>query len=580
MAQRQSQRPGDDSELRGAVRAGRDLLGWAALFSAAVNLLYLAPSLYMLQIYDRVLQTGGLVTLAWCSLILLFALAALAALDALRARLLNRMSLRLERILGRRVLGAISARPEIANSPQGRQALRSFDSLRQTLTGPAATAALDAPWAPVYVIVCFMLHPLIGACVLAGGVILVALALRNDHALRVHVQAVADLAPQVYAATEMEAQVGGVMRALGMRSALIDRQLARRAALNTRQANAAFVTSAYGSLTKFSRLLLQSLVLGVGAWLAVDRQISPGALIAGSILASRALAPLEQIVAAWRQFGEARGAWRALSALLTSVPADKSRTELPRPAGRLTFDKVVALAGQRPVLQQISFGLAPGEILCIVGPSGAGKSTLARLAAGAAAPDSGAVRIDGANLTDWDSDALGRHVGYLPQEIALVSGTIAENIRRLQPKAEGDAAVVEAARAAGAHEMILRLPGGYEAALGLGGVGLSAGQSQRVALARALYGSPALIVLDEPNSHLDQEGEAALAAALMQARARGAAVLIVAHRSGIVSIADRLMVLREGRIELTGPRDQVTAQLAAAAKGATPIVPVRRQAPP
>lgn len=570
----------DSGELKGALRGCRDLLGWAALFSAAVNLLYLAPSLYMLQVYDRVLQTGGLITLAWCSLILLFALASLSALDALRARLLNRMSLRLERLLGRRVIGAISARPEVANSPQGRQALRSFDSLRQTLTGPATIAALDAPWAPVYVIVCFMLHPLIGAAVLAGGALLAALALRNDQASRIHMQSVAELAPQVYAASEMEAQVGGVMRALGMRSALIDRQIARRAYLNERHARAAFVTSAYGSATKFVRLLLQSLVLGVGAWLAVDRQISPGALIAGSILAARALAPLEQIVAAWRQFGEAGTAWRALSALLARVPAEPPRTELPRPAGRLTMDKVVASANQRPVLQQISFGVSPGEILCVVGPSGAGKSTLARLAAGAATPDSGVVRMDGANFADWDSDALGRHVGYLPQEIALVAGTVADNIRRLQPKSDGDVAVIEAAKAAGAHEMILRLPNGYEAELGLGGVGLSAGQSQRIALARALYGSPALIVLDEPNSHLDQEGEAALAAALKLAKARGAAVLMVAHRSGIVSIADRLLVLRDGRIEMLGPREQVMEQLAAAAKGAAPVVPVRRQAPP
>ena len=567
----------DSGELAGALRASRDLLGWAAFFSAAINLLYLAPSLYMLQIYDRVLQTGGLTTLVYCSLILLFALATLAVLDTLRVRLLNRVSLRVERLLGRRVLQAVSARPELANSPQGRQALRSFDTLRQTLTGPATTAALDAPWAPVYIIVCFLLHPVIGVAVLIGGAILVAVALRNDHVMRAHVQAASELAPQMYAASEMEAQVGGALRALGMRGALIERQLGRRATLNEKQAYTAFATSTYGSLTKFVRLLLQSLVLGLGAWLAVDRQITPGALIAGSILASRALAPLEQIVGAWRQFGEARNAWRTVTTLLGVIPAEKDRTELPAPTGRLSFDKAVAVVGQRPVLQQISFTLQPGEILCVIGPSGAGKSTLARLAAGAATPDSGTVRLDGANLADWNPDLLGRHVGYLPQEVALVSGAIADNIRRLQPKDEGDAAVIEAAKAAGAHDMILKLPNGYDAELGLGGVGLSAGQSQRVALARALYGDPALIVLDEPNSHLDQEGEQALAAALKAAKARGAAILLVAHRSSIVSVADRLMVLRDGRIELLGPREQVTEQLSAAAKGAAPIVPVRKQ---
>lgn len=580
MAARAGAIPAGSGELGGAMRASRDLVMWAALFSAAVNLLYLAPSLYMLQVYDRVLQTGGLTTLVYCSLILLFALATLAVLDALRIRLLNRMSLRVERLLGRRVLNAISARPELANSPIGRQALRSFDTLRQTLTGPATTAALDAPWAPVYVVVCFLLHPWIGLAVLVGGALLVAVALRNEQVLRAHVAMASTLAPQMYAAAEMEAQVGGAMRALGMRGALIDRQLARRATLNERQADAAFATSSYASLTKFIRLLMQSLVLGLGAWLAVDRQISPGALIAGSILASRALAPLEQIVGAWRQFSEARNAYRTVNELLAASPADVERTELPAPRGHLAFDRVVAFAGQRPVLQQISFALAPGEIVCVVGPSGAGKSTLARLAAGATTPEGGIVRLDGANLADWDSDALGKFVGYLPQEIALISGTIADNIRRMRPKAEGDSGdgrVVEAAKAAAAHDMILRLPNGYDAELGLGGAGLSAGQSQRVALARALYGDPALIVLDEPNSHLDQDGEAALAVALRAAKARGAAILMVAHRSNIVSLADRIMVLRDGRIELLGPRDQVTEQLAAAAKGGAPIVPVRKQ---
>jgi ATP-binding cassette subfamily C protein len=569
-----------EGELAGVVRASRDLIGWAALFSAGLNLLYLAPSLYMLQIYDRVLSTGGLVTLAYCTLILIFALGTLAVLDALRARLLVRMSARVERLMSRRVLEAISARPDHANSPQGRQALRSFDTLRQTLTGPATTAALDAPWAPVYVIVCFMLHPFIGLAVVLGGAILVAVAIRNDQVMRGHIQAAAELAPQMYAATEIEAQAGGVMRSLGMRGALIDRQIDRRALLNEKQAYAAFTTSFYSSLTRFMRLLLQSLVLGIGAWLAVDRQITPGAMIAGSILATRALAPLEQIVGAWRQLGEAKNAYRAVGALLTAIPADKDRTALPAPTGRLMLERVGAVAGQRPVLQQVSFTLSPGEILCVIGPSGAGKSTLARLVAGAAQPDAGIVRLDGANIADWDPDLLGKHVGYLPQEIALLAGSIGDNIRRLQPKGGGDALVIEAAKAAGVHDMILKLPGGYDAELSLGGVGLSAGQSQRVALARALYGSPALLVLDEPNSHLDQDGEVALVGALKAAKARGAAILMVAHRSSVVSIADRLLVLKDGRIEMLGPREQVTEQLNAAAKGAAPIVPVRKQVQP
>lgn len=580
MTQRKESQPGRVDELQAALKACRDLVVWAVIFSAAVNVLYLAPSLFMLQVYDRVLQTGGLMTLVFCSIILAFALASLAVLDALRARLLNRISLRFEKQLAERVLTSVSSRPDLANSPQNRQALRSFDTLRQTLSGSAANAVLDAPWAPLYVLVCFMLHPYIGVAVVAGGAILVVVAMRNEQVLRAHVAAASELAPQMYAAAEIEAQAGGAVRALGMRGAVIRRQIDRRATLNERQSYAAFASSSYSSMTKFVRIGLQSLVLGLGAWLAVNREISSGALIAGSILSSRALGPLEQIVGAWRQIGEARNAVKVIRALLAANPAPPERTALPAPKGRLEFERVSAAAGGRAVLQQVSFSLAPGEILCVIGPSGAGKSTLARIAAGAAPPDGGVVRLDGSNLADWDPDALGRHVGYLPQEISLLSGTIADNVRRLQPRAgeADDAPVIEAAKSAGAHDMILRLPAGYDTELGLGGVGLSAGQSQRVALARALYGGPHLLVLDEPNSHLDQEGESSLARALLAARARGAAILIVAHRAGVVSIADRLLVLRDGKIEMLGPRDQVQEQLAAANKGGTPVVPMRKPA--
>lgn len=566
---------GHENELTAAFAASRELFVWAAAFSACVNLLYLSPSIFMLQVYDRVLQTGGLVTLAYCGVVLAFALATLAVLDSLRGRLLNRVSLRLDRLLSRRIIEASSAGPS-ASATASRQALRAFDSLRQSFSGPAATAALDAPWTPVYLIACFLLHPLIGAAVILGGAMLIAVAFRSDHVLRARAAKTAELAPEMYAAAEMEAQVAGVMKSLGMRSALIDRQLARREIINDRQASAAFASSFYASFSRFLRLALQSFVLGLGAYLAIERQISPGALIAGTILASRALAPLEQIVGAWRQLSEARESYRSIGRILAALPPEPARTELPAPKGALDFEKVIALAARRPVLQQISFSLAPGEILCIVGPSGAGKSTLARLAAGAAAPDGGVVRIDGANFADWNSETLGKHVGYLPQEIALVSGTVADNIRRLEAKGANDDAVVAAADAAGAHEMILRLPNGYDTELGLGGAGLSAGQSQRVALARALYRDPALLILDEPNAHLDQEGEAALATALRNAKARGAAILLVAHRQGIVSLADRVMVLKDGRIEMLGPRDQVGAQLAAAAKGGAPVVPVRK----
>jgi ATP-binding cassette subfamily C protein len=315
--------------------------------------------------------------------------------------------------------------------------------------------------------------------------------------------------------------------------------------------------------------LLQSAALGIGAWLAVERQISPGALIAGSILTSRALAPLEQIVGSWRQLGEARNAYFSVRDLLAAAPRQMVHTILPKPTGALRVERVgIRLSDERPVIAEVSFAVEPGEVLGVIGASGAGKSTLARAIAGAIQPDVGIVRLDDANFLDWDADTLGSHIGYLPQEVLLLSGTIAENIRRFTAASDSagemDGAVA-AAIAAGVHQQILRLPKGYETELGLGGSGLSMGQAQRIALARALYGDPALLVLDEPNAHLDQEGEAALLQAVNNAKARGAATVLVAHRQGPISICDRLLVLQNGRVEMIGPRDEVLTRLASAA---------------
>lgn len=558
-----------------ALKAGRELLVWAAVFSAGVNLLYLSPSLFMMQVYDRVLQTGGLTTLAFVGAVLLFALAVLAFLDAMRARLMGRLSFRLDRLLAPALLEAAQRREDQPGEGQQRQIMRAFDSFRQALTGPAATAVLDAPWAPIYVAVCFLIHPLIGLVTLIGGGLLILLAMRNERALRGVLAQSGQLGPRLYAAQEADNAFAEAARALGMRRVMVARQLNNRAELNALQATALFGASSYSSLTRFLRLALQSTALGVGAWLAVERQISPGALIAGSILASRALAPLEQIVSAWRQIGEARNAFEAIKQVLGLADDGPPRTALPAPRGALRLERVSARVPgtDRAALNDVSLSLSPGEVLGVIGPSGAGKSTLARIASGALPPDLGAVRLDAASLVDWDSDALGAHVGYLPQEIALLEGSIAENIRRFEPRDEAnaveiDSAVVEAAKRAGAHDMILRLPGGYDARLGLGGRGLSLGQSQRVALARALYKEPALLVLDEPNAHLDQDGESALVEALKDAKARGAAILIVAHRAGVLALADRLAVLRDGRIEAIGPRDEIVARLAAASGGA------------
>lgn len=566
------------SGLRGAVRACRNLLVWTVVFSAGINLLYLAPSIFMMQVYDRVLNTGGIATLGLLGVVLIFALSVLALLDLTRQRIGARIGLRLNRLLSRQVIqlgfGAGRGPADLART----QAARDFDTLRQVFGSPAATAILDAPWTIVFVAVCFMIHPLVGALTLAGGIVLLLIAMRNEHAMRPIIERTSALAPRYYAAQEADRGASEAVRALGMRGVLIDRQLERRQELLAEQTRAAMMQAAYGSTSRFWRLLLQSGVLAAGAYLAVNGQISPGALIAGSILAARALAPLEQVVGGLRQVEQARQAFRSLTELIDDAPKEVDRTSLPAPTTGLRFERVsVRLPdGDRLALNNISFAAERGEVLGVIGPSGAGKSTLARIAAGAIAPDAGVARLDGANLAHWDPDALGRHVGYLPQEVALIAGTVGENIRRFAPSSnEADVLTIAAAQSAGAHDMILRLPKGYDTQLGPMGRGLSLGQAQRVALARALYDDPVLLVLDEPNAHLDAEGEVALIQAINRAKARGAAVLTVAHRAGVIAAVDKVLVVRDGAIDAFGPRDEIMRALNAAQSGAGNLTPIR-----
>ncbi|HYD72530.1 MAG TPA: type I secretion system permease/ATPase [Candidatus Binatia bacterium] len=568
-----------EAGLRGALNACRNLLGWAILFSAGINLLYLAPSLFMMQVYDRVLNTGGMTTLLLLGLVLMFALAVLGLLDATRQRLGARLGLRLNRLLGPAVidlgLGGGKA-PESGDAARA-QAGRDFDTLRQTFTSQAAYALLDAPWTLVFVLACFLIHPFVGVVTLLGGGVLLAIAVRHEQVMRPVIERSSEIAPRYYAGQEADRAAGEAVRALGMRKAMLDRQLERRHELIAAQTQTIWVQSAYGSASRFWRLALQSLVLAVGAYLAIERQITPGALIAASILAARALAPLEQVVAGWRQIEQARVAYKNLTELIDKAPVEPPRTALPAPRGDLRFERVAVRVpdASRLALANISFDLPHGQALGIVGPSGAGKSTLARVAVGALAPDGGVVRLDGANLADWDPDTRGRHVGYLPQDVSLIAGTVGENIRRFLPQSsEADALTVAAAQAAGAHDMILRLPKAYDTMLGSRGRGLSLGQAQRVALARALYGDPVLLVLDEPNAHLDADGEVALLQAINHAKARGATVLCIAHRTGVIGAMDRILVMRDGAIEHFGPRDEVLRTMAAR-QGGAPVTPLR-----
>lgn len=566
--------------LRDAVAACREHFWLAAWLSALINILYLAPTIYMMQVYDRVVPTNGLATLFWMSLIVAIALVIFAILDMIRARVLLRASLRVERLMATAILDRLLDRRTAARgAPSTSTAMREFDVLRNALGGQPAVVLFDIAWTPVYLIVAFLIHPLIALVILLGGGLLVALTLANERHTRAPQMSALAAAARAHARQERMTNRADSIRAMGMRRAIVARQIAERQQGQSVGTQAQMAAGRYIAAAKFLRLILQSAALGLGAALAIERQISIGAIIAASVMLNRALQPIEQLVATLPAINQARQAVATLQRLFADTDAMSAvRTTLPDPVGHLSL-KAVQVEGRDggpAVLRDINFAAAPGQIVGIIGPSGAGKTTLARLLCGAIAPDAGSIRIDGAQMSDWDSESLGRHIGYLPQDAALLPGTVAENIARFaqvgnDDRTAIDARTVAAARAAGAHEMILALPGGYDRLLDIDGGGLSAGQRQRVALARALYGDPAILILDEPNSALDAEGEAALAAALVAARGRGATVIIIAQRSGILTVADQLLVIARGQVEAFGPRDEIMAMLGRRAKAANVV---------
>ncbi|MBB3471869.1 type I secretion system permease/ATPase [Sphingomonas sp. BK345] len=558
--------PAADSPMRRAVALCRRHVAAAFGFSALVNVLYIAPTLYMLQVYDRVVPTQGQLTLLFLTLVLLFALVTLSLLDRVRTRLLVRAGVQLDAALAPALLDSTLGRPDL---PMARQALREFDTLRQTLSGAGVLALFDAPWTPIYIFVCFLVHPAIGAVALVGGTILPVLAWRNERATRTALERAQVSAANSYAS--QEAMLGGAeaVRALGMRRAMVARQLRLREAMLAQQTAAGFTGGNYLTATKFVRLALQSLALGLGALLAIDNQISAGAIFASSFLIARALAPIEQLIGGWKAIAQAFGSYRRLDKLLIETQHAVPATQLPAPRGAIALEGVTLLNDTRDgtIVSDVTLQIAPGEVVAMIGPSGAGKSTLARIIAGAVRPDRGRVRIDGADLGDWDPERLAAHVGYLPQEPTLFAGTIKENIARFrgelgEDSAALDAAAIAATERARARELVQRLPNGFDHQLKPGGRGLSAGQSQRVALARAMYGDPALLVLDEPNAHLDSEGDAALLAAIDHYKRAGHTILVVSHKLGILPVVDKLLLMRGGRVELFGPRDEVLQRIA------------------
>ena len=553
--------------LADALRSCREHFIAAAVFSFFINLLYLAPPIYMLQVYDRVVTTGGKLTLLFVTIALAIALLTLSALDSVRMRLLVRASLRLDEIVAPIVLQRIVSK----NSAEAVRAMRDFDAVRQVVGTPVLAALFDAPWAPLYILVAFMLHFWIGVLAIISGGILLALAWWNRRSTREASGAAAEAIAASNTAIQTLALHSGAIRALGMSGKIVNRQLLQRRFGLEKFADAQLTGSRLAAFSRFFRLFVQSLALGLGALLAIEGYISAGAIIAASILLGRALQPIEALISGWPSLNAGYEALGRLSDLLQHRDGDRIYTKLPTPEGKLAVENVAVRGpGNKAILQGVSFAIAPGEMLGIVGPSGSGKTTLAKVICGAMPAEIGTVRVDGAQLSDWDPDELGRHVGYLPQDPSLFEGTVKENIARFDPPSdEVDAAAVAAAKSAGIHELILSLPEGYDTRLGPLGKGLSAGQAQRVALARALYGNPAILVLDEPNAFLDQAGEEALMSAVSSAMERGCAVMMIAHRRGVLDRASRLLVLDEGRPRMLGPPAEVSARLAAPPKGKT-----------
>jgi PrtD family type I secretion system ABC transporter len=553
--------------VQSALKACSSHIGFAVLFSALINILYLAPTLYMMQVYDRVVPSQGLLTLFWLSLVVLLALAVLYSLDLMRSRLMVRAALRFNEALAGQVVHRLNAeQSRTATKGAGTQALREFDTLRQTLAGQGGILALfDIPWTLIYLLAAFLIHPALAGLVVIGGALLISLSVINDRTARSAATTNHQAMTRAYGNLEALLSKSEVIRVMGMQKRLETRFISDRNRVIDATADQQIKAAKYAVMGKFIRTLLQSAALGLGGWLAVTGHITVGSIIAASVLLSRALQPLEQVASAWPALNQARAAIVTLNDLFGDNPdPDHQPLSLPVPSGRITMNSLFyrARSGGPMILKGLNVQLVPGEIVGLIGPSGAGKSTFAKIVVGALKPDAGDIRIDGATYRDWNTDALGVHFGYMPQTNMLLGGTIAQNISRFSNPAEADRAaldaqIVEAAKRAGVHEMILQFPDGYNTLLSSSGEGISVGQAQRISLARALFGDPKVLVLDEPNSALDTPGEMALIAAMTQAKARGTTVLIIAHRPSMLQNADRVIVLNGGTIERQGTRDEV-----------------------
>ncbi len=552
------------SEIAAALNQFKGVFKTVGVFSMAINLLMLVPSIYMLQVYDSVLSSRNLMTLAMLSLITLLFYAIISGLEWVRSQVLIRVGAKVDALLSERIYTAAFEQNLKKNNFQAGQALTDLTTIRQFVTGQGLFALFDAPWFPIYLAVNFLFDFWLGMFSLIGTLILIALAWANDRVSSKPLSEASQLAMVSGAMATNNLRNAEVIESMGMLPNLRARWHKLHQQFLAQQAIASDKASVVTAVTKLFRLTLQSYILGLGAWLVIEGRLTPGMMIAGSILMGRALSPVEQLIAVWKQVSGVKTAWKRLDDLLQQNPARATGMPLPAPTGQLSIENVTAAppGGQVAVLKGVQFTLAAGEVLAIIGPSASGKSSLARLMVGIWPAQMGKVRLDGADLYQWNKDALGQHLGYLPQDIELFAGTVAENIARFG--AVDSEKVIAAAQLAGVHDMVLRLPKGYDTPIGDGGAGLSGGQQQRIGLARALYGHPALIVLDEPNSNLDDAGEAALIQAIRELKAQHRTVVLITHRMPILTISDKLLVLNEGSVQGFGPTQQILGALAQA----------------
>jgi ATP-binding cassette subfamily C protein/ATP-binding cassette subfamily C exporter for protease/lipase/ATP-binding cassette subfamily C protein EexD len=551
---------GQRTELSTALWNCRSAFGTCALFSLMINVLMLASPIYMLQVYDRVLTTGHVETLIMITLIAAIAVAVMCALDALRTAITIRIGCWLNERLGPIYL-ACGVRGRLQGDMAGVQALRDITQIQNFIATQGLTAFFDSPWVPLFIGLIWILHPLLGFIALSAALALLALSFANEFATRRSTKAANDAQIDGLRVADAAIRNAEVIRAMGMLPAITDRWASLNETANNGLRWAGDAGGVVMAATKFARFFVQMAILGAGAWLVLRSELSAGSMIAASILLGRALAPLEVAIAAWRNFMGARFAYGRLKKTIEDYPEEPLRTRMPDPTGCLAAEQVSYTAAKtgQPILNQVSFSIKPGEGLAIIGPSGAGKSTLCRLIVGLDTPNAGEVRLDGSQIHHWDPVQIGRDIGFLPQDVEVFAGTVRENIARMQDA--GDDEVLQAAILAHAHQMIQHLPQGYDTRVGDGGIRLSGGQRQRIGLARAVFGGPRLVVLDEPNSNLDQAGEAALADALRDLKASGAALVIVGHRPSTLTQADKVLVLKNGCVAMFGARDEVLRTL-------------------